>query len=144
VLITFKILAESPFAVFGPTVSATLSETLKADIREGGRCLAFELPTASGFHTMRAAEAVLLDLRRAAGCAAGPQGGDRTWGAHLTALKGKIDAKLHHHLDGIKELHRNPVAHPEVTLTEEEAISLFNAGTDAIRLMLKEIEHLAT
>lgn len=39
--------------------SGAIPDNAKKDFREAGRCLAFELPTAAGFHTMRATESVL-------------------------------------------------------------------------------------
>jgi len=42
-------------------------------------------------------------------------------------------------LQQIKDLHRNPLAHPEETLTLEEAVGLFGIVQSAINAMLKEI-----
>ncbi len=48
-------------------------------------------------------------------------------------------AKVLSCLQQIKDLHRNPLMHPEETLTLEEAISLFGICQSAISAMLKEI-----
>jgi hypothetical protein len=42
-------------------VIAAISEHAKRDLNEAGRCLAFELPTASGYHGLRAVEKVLRE-----------------------------------------------------------------------------------
>jgi hypothetical protein len=40
---------------------AVISDVTKKDFREAGRSIAFELPTAAGFHAMRAAEGTLRE-----------------------------------------------------------------------------------
>jgi hypothetical protein len=42
-------------------------------------------------------------------------------------------------LQQIKDLHRNPLAHPDETLTLEEAVGLFGIVQSAINAMLKDI-----
>jgi hypothetical protein len=49
---------------FGDGTRKVIGDDAKKDFRQGGRCLAFELPTASGFHTIRAVEAVLRKYHR--------------------------------------------------------------------------------
>ena len=39
-------------------------------------------------------------------------------------------------LDNVRSLYRNPIAHPEHTLTDSEAIALFGLGTAAIQQMV--------
>lgn len=38
-----------------------LSDVARYDLRESGRCLAFEVPTAAGFHVLRASEAIIKE-----------------------------------------------------------------------------------
>ena len=49
------------------------------------------------------------------------------------------NAKVLAALQQIKDLHRNPLAHPEETLTLEEAVGLFGIVQSAVNAMVKEI-----
>jgi hypothetical protein len=133
-------LIESAELVFPEDAIALLPEEAKNDLRESGRCLAFELATASGFHVARATETVIKQLMKAAGCARGQQ----NWGDYIRQLKAKnVNAAITHHIEQIKDLHRNPIIHPELTLTMPEALSLWAVCTSAIAAMLDEIRGLA-
>lgn len=117
-----------------------LGEEAKRDLREAGRCLVFQLPTAAGFHVARATETVIRALMCAAGC---PLEGQRNWGAYIRALQEReISAGIVHHLEQIKDLHRNPVIHPEVTLTMSEAVALWSICTTLMGTILREIHRL--
>ena len=66
-----KRLVEDAEHIFSDAVRSWLSDQAVVDIRASGRCLAFELPTAAGFHLNRAVEdtirkyyeILVLDLR---------------------------------------------------------------------------------
>ena len=47
--------------MFSKGVQDRLSEIAKRDVQSAGRCLAFTLPTACGFHIIRALEGVVVD-----------------------------------------------------------------------------------
>ncbi|UTP39809.1 hypothetical protein M9M90_01140 [Phenylobacterium sp. LH3H17] len=110
------------------------------DMREAGKCLAFELSTACGFHTLRAVEAV---LRRYWEVVTGnlPKPKQRNIGVYLHALKsaGCGDAKVIAALQQLKDLHRNVIFHPEETLTVEQAISLVGLSRSVVGAMLAEL-----
>lgn len=108
------------------------------DLDDAGRCLAFELPTACGFHIMRATEAV---LRRywdvVTGGKAHPN--QRNMGVYLGEMEkgGHGDSKVLAALKQIKDLHRNPINHPGDTLTTEDAMSLIGVARGAVAAMLR-------
>lgn len=112
-----------------------------ADVRAGTRCLAFELPTAAGFHLHRANEAVLRAYFDAvAGSNNRPK--TRNMGDYIKKLEqlGKGDAKVIDVLKSLKDLHRNPLMHPEDTLRSlDEALSLYAAIRAAVGYMLDRI-----
>lgn len=110
------------------------------DTSQAGRCLAFSLPTAAGFHIARATEAVIRRYMEVFGCAPVKES-QRNWGKFIEALGvAKANPKVLHHLDQIKSLHRNPLIHPEVSLTLPEAVSLWAICTSAIQAMVSDME----
>jgi hypothetical protein len=120
--------------MFSRPVREVLSDGAITDIREAGRCLAFDLHTASGFHIIRATETVIHRYYVAV-TESTPKRKDRNWGAYVRNLNqhkknnpdtSQVDAKLVALIDQAREHHRNPVMHPELMLTDDEALSLFN------------------
>jgi hypothetical protein len=110
------------------------------DLQEAGKCLAFELPTACGFHIMRAMEAV---LRRYWEVVTGnkPHPKHRNIGVYLRGMReqGCGDAKVIAALTQLKDLHRNAISHPDDTLKLHEASSLIGIAQSAVAAMLKSI-----
>ena len=111
------------------------------DVQQGARRLAFELPTASAFHFHRAAEAVLHRYYDAVTSGKlRPTG--RNIGDYLSELnKHKAgDPKVLSALKDLKDLHRNPLIHPEDTLESvDEAIAVLGSIQSVIVHMLKAI-----
>lgn len=119
---------------------AVIDEQAKKDFREAGRCLAFEVPTASGFHSMRATENVLRQYYREL---TGKASERIDWGTCVTELKkAKANPKVMQVLDQIRDLHRNPLMHPQEFLNMKEAISLFDIAKSAIGSLAEEIAKL--
>ena len=108
------------------------------DVKEAGKCLAFELCTASGFHILRATESVVRAYWSTVSKGK-PHPRLRTIGSYATLMreKGYGDVKVIATLFQIKDLHRNPLIHPQATLDLEEAIALFGICQSAISTMLK-------
>ncbi len=125
--------------LFPPAVTANVPEAV-ADMREAGKCIAYELPTAAAFHIYRVTEAV---LRRYWQAVAGskPKPTVRSIGVYLAALKKHEcgDGKVIAALAQLNELHRNPTIHPEDYLTLEEAIALLGMASSAIAAMVKAV-----
>lgn len=119
---------------------AVIDEQAKKDFREAGRCLAFEVPTAAGYHAMRATENVLrqyyaLVIEKPT---------DRINWATCTQelIKAGANKKVVQVLDQIRDLHRNPLMHPEEFLSMKDAISLFDIAKSAIGSLAEEIARL--
>lgn len=111
------------------------------DINHATRCIAFELPTAAGFHLHRANEAVLrVYWDNVTGGLERPKNGNM--GDYLRELSrlGKGRESVRNHLKSIKDFHRNPLMHPEQSLdTIDEAITLLASIRSSIGYMLEEI-----
>jgi hypothetical protein len=114
------------------------------DIRQAGKCIAFELGTAAGFHTMRAMEIVLRQYWDVV-----TSGADRpktgNMGDYLRELESKNagDPKTRATLKQIKDLHRNELMHPEENLSIDDVIALLGIAQSAIIAMLREIPDVA-
>jgi hypothetical protein len=110
------------------------------DANQSGRCLVFDLPTAAGFHIARATESVIRKQMLVFGCPC-VKDSQRNWGSYIKSLKEKgANKKVLHHLEQLKDLHRNPLIHPEVTLTIPEALSLWSMCASAIQSMVADME----
>ncbi len=129
-------------ALFQPTLAVKIPGAIR-DIKQATRCIAFELPTAAGFHLHRANESVLhayFDAVR--GTVDHPKDGNRNMGNYISLMetKGLGDERVRAALKDIKNLHRNPLIHPDHDLeTVDEAIDLLGAIRAAIGAMLPAI-----
>jgi hypothetical protein len=123
-----------------PEAIRTKVQSAIPEIQEAGKCLAFELCTASGIHIMRALEVVLKAYFKAV-TKGEPLPKNRNIGAYLKKLEGGGygDKKTIAALTQIKDLHRNPLVHPDETLTKDEAIGLWGIVISATGAMLKAI-----
>lgn len=109
-----------------------------ADVQQATRCLAFKLPTAAAFHLHRANEAV---LHRYFDAVSGgqPRPSRGPMGKYIDLLErcDRADKKVLGALRIVKDLHRNPVAHPEHTLeSDEEANALLGVIVSVMHAML--------
>lgn len=118
------------------------------DFREAGACLAFDVGTACGFHAFRATDAMLQTYCRHFGVKL--EGNGRDWGKYIKALRGTLFATPHPNvrtielLDAIRALDRNPLIHPEVNLTPDEALVIFDLCKNSISLMAMDIKPLSS
>jgi hypothetical protein len=119
------------------------------DFREAGKCLAFDLFTATGFHILRATDSTLRAYyARFVGKAPKPK--VRNWGTYTSVLRKcasapnaqppKPDLKTISLIDQIREMHRNPIIHPEDNLDEDKALVLFDVCKSAIVAMASELK----
>lgn len=133
-------LIENGQVCFPPDLWEKVPEALP-DVREATKCIAFELPTAAGFHLHRANEAVIRAyFRVVAEEQEPPKSGNMGDYLKIMAELGAGDPKVIAALTQLKNLHRNPLMHPEQALESvEEAISLMGAVRAAVGEMLKAI-----
>lgn len=127
----------------GADTLAVIGAHTIADIRAAGRCLAFDTPTAAGFHILRAVEAAMaLYYTHLTGKQITKR--NRNWGAYLKALEeaSNVNPKVVGALTHIKDNYRNPITHPEDTLSESEAIMLFGLCLSVIELMAEALRSL--
>ena len=113
-------------------VKSRLSAETVYDIQQAGRCLAFNIPTAAGFHILKAVEGMIraYHLKLTGKHIAAKS---RNWGAYIRDLSNHgADTKVTAYLSHIKDFYRNPIVHPEVTLTAEQSLSLFSAAVSAV------------
>jgi hypothetical protein len=133
-------LIDSGYVCFPPDLWSKVPEAI-ADVQEATKCVAFELCTAAGFHLHRANEAVLrVYFGMVANGVRPPRSGNM--GDYLTVME-KHDLgepKVRAALTQLKNLHRNPLMHPDQSLADvDEAISLMGAVRSAMGEMLKTI-----
>src|SRR5437899_12843695 len=123
-------------------VLQTIADSIKKDFREAGRCLAFELATACGFHAMRAAEGVLRQWHQ---LICKPTGRSPEWAQCVNELRScGANGNALGVLDQIRAIHRNPLMHPEDFLSMGEAKTLFGIAISAITAMAPEIKAATT
>jgi len=122
-----------------------INEMATAEFTAAGRCIAFDLPTASGFHALRACEAVLEDYYRTFAGAAAPE--CNSWKDYYDKLDALIkknvspcpSEKTIRNIDQLRDLDRNPVMHPRDTLDMTAALVLFNNCASAMMSMASEM-----
>ena len=118
-----------------------VDQKVKVEIRESGKCLAFDCATASGFHIMRATELVLHKYYLHV---CNPKSKKRlaNWGVYIEKLKLVGDTEVTEViaiLQQIKDRHRNLIMHPEIVLTPDEAFTLFEITQGAIIAMVNAL-----
>lgn len=133
---------------FSQAVLAVIGEMSITEFKASGRCLAFGLFSASGYHAMRATESV---LRKYYDLFKGKPDRELTMGQMASQLdelaRSEKESKrpaprTASALKDIASFDRNPVMHPTAVLDEEDALSLFSRAQGAIIDMARElIEH---
>jgi hypothetical protein len=124
------------------SVSKSLPEQAKTDIKAAGRCLAFNIPTATAFHMWRALEVVFgAYFFSITGKTFKEAKTPRNWGKYIEALvHAGADPKITENLDHIRAEYRNPVMHPNENVSADAAFTLFGIGFSAITQVLQAIE----
>jgi hypothetical protein len=124
-------------AMFGDDAALLPKETA-IEFNEAGKCLAFSLYTAAGFHLLRAVESavrIYYDVL-SKGAARPTRGSMGVYLDELLKLSG-VDTDLESVLRQIKRLHRDPIAHPEAVLSQTEATSLIGIAHSAISRIIE-------
>ncbi|HAS04212.1 MAG TPA: hypothetical protein DCR71_00330 [Dehalococcoidia bacterium] len=128
--------------VFPPSICSKLDSKVIEEVRQSGRCLAFDCNTASAFHIIRALELVLHDYYIFI-CKPKPKTRLPNWGAYISALeKVQNNPKVKEVIaiiQQIKDQHRNLIMHPELVLTSDDAFTQFDIAKAAIATMIEQI-----
>jgi hypothetical protein len=112
------------------------------DIRQAGKCLAYEVSTASAFHMWRSVETVMGSYYKfiTGGRSFEDDHIQRNWAAYIRALnENGADIKITAFLDHIRSEYRNPQNHPSETVDLEQAFGLFGVATSVITQVAKAI-----
>ena len=131
------------------SIRAKIPAEAVEELRQSGRCLAFDSFTASGFHMMRAAEAVLYEYDVSI-CKPKTKKKLDNWGAYILALRKWQDEKSGNKspdvekviavLQQIEDQDRNLIMHPELVLSGDDAFTLFEVGQGAIIAMAARLK----
>ncbi|TDL44060.1 hypothetical protein [Microbacterium oleivorans] len=136
---TVQKLLEDVGSLFGEGIFAGLSDIAKFDFVEGGKALAYELPTAAAFHILRGTEASLRDFYLRV-VKRDRIKEPRMWGPIVKDLRGKRKAPptlLLDNLDSLRANFRNPTQHPEKVYDLDEAQDLLALAIDSINRMAR-------
>lgn len=127
---------------FLPELRATLGPMALDEYRSAGRCFAFGLWTAAGYHACRAVEAVLRPYYEKLTGKEATEG--KTWGHLIEGLE-KVEADLKpnektlFYIRQLKDNERNPLMHVRVVLDEMDADLLLGAAKIAMMHMAREL-----
>lgn len=116
-----------------PDIRSRLAPETIRDIRDAGQCLALDCHTACGYHILRAVERMIIKYVEKVTRHVTLKKKPRDWGAYIRVLSlygadGKVIGNLQH----IKDHYRNPIIHPEDTVSPDDALSLFFTSISAI------------
>jgi len=140
-------LVDSADQAFPLILQSHIPEKAREEWKGAGRCLAFGLLSASGFHVARAVEAMLETYCDAFGIKNLPK--IKPWGVYVAALEKLAtatpcpDERTVSAIRQMKDDWRNPLMHPRVVLTEAEARMLFSIGESLIIAMANEVAKVA-
>jgi hypothetical protein len=123
--------------LFSPGTFRLMPDIAQYDFMEAGKCIAYELPTAAAFHTLRGTESTLrlyycTHIKRL-------RITTLLWRPmveHLKRCKKPIPKILLDNLDNIALNFRNPTAHPEYKYDIYEVQDLFNLCVDVNNRMI--------
>jgi hypothetical protein len=127
---------------FLPELHGPLGETALTEYRNAGRCFAFGLWTAAGYHSCRAVEAVLRPYYCKFTGKEDKEG--KTWGNLIEGLEAvsvepKPNDKTIFYLRQLKDNERNPLMHVRIVLDEQDADLLLSAAKIVMVLMTREM-----
>jgi hypothetical protein len=136
-------LVDSADDTFPTEIIGHIPKKTRDDWKSAGRCLAFHLLSASGFHVARAVEGTMeAYYQRFSGK---PGTTLVSWHEYITELENmkllspRPSEKTIAELRQMKNDYRNPIMHPRVVLTEPDARMLFANGESLIIAMAQEL-----
>jgi len=134
-----RALAAGASKQYPKAVRELLDDFIVGEIDHAGKCLAFELPTACGFHILRAVE---VSAKAYVHAATGklPPVRNRNWGEYIFQLE---NAGAHTDvIDMLKVLKtkRNPLMHPQDNLDVDDGITLLCICQSALETIAADIK----
>jgi hypothetical protein len=135
--------------IFAERTLCALPEAIRNDVNLAGRCLAFELWTAMGFHAMRAVEAICREYQQVA--TRNPSLGTVPLGEIIAELEKRLEQEegakvsdsplglIIYTLLRLNTVYCLPVMDPRMTLTSETAIHVFELATDVITMICDDL-----
>ena len=140
-LFDLDLMINSAESAFSEEERSLLPEQCLIDFAQAARCLAFAVYTASGFHMMRATESAVRQYHALI------SGRKRKWGSlhkYIEELGNEgADKKVLSTLSQLKDLYRNPIAHPDENLTESDAISLFGITQSVLTAITEQLTRIS-
>lgn len=132
-------LLDDPLRMFAPDLRDKVPEAI-FDVQEAGKALCYETATACGFHLFRATEAVLRKYYNHVTSGAAPPK-MRNIMVYVKTMRDKKcgDERILSVVEQLSKLHRNPLIHPEVALTLDEAISILGMTQSVVTAMLSAL-----
>jgi hypothetical protein len=130
---------------FLPELHHTIGQVALSEYNSAGRCFAFGLWTAAGYHSCRAVEAVLRSYYKAFTGKEEKEG--QTWHNLIEALEAvtaepkPVDKTLFY-LRQLKDNERNPLMHVRVVLDEQDADLLLGSAKIVIIHIARELLNL--
>jgi len=145
-------LTDNAETIFDAKMIPLLSSHTILDIRQAGRAIAFEVPTAAGFHAVRATEAVARGHHEI--IIGTKPDEDSPLGPLVNALRDRRDGLLASGaidkedllnividmLSRMNNVYRKPIAHPDMILDLQAAMNVFDSAKCAIDLMLEDAQ----
>lgn len=137
-------LIEHAEKIFPKSILSRMNNYTIIEVRESGRCLAFDNPTASAFHIIRATEAVLHEYYIKV-CKPESKEKLANWSAYISELYKSTDIEVKEvvaMLQQFKDRHRNLIMHPEIVLTPDESFTLFEMAQGVIIAMASKLNKI--
>lgn len=140
------VLVEAADEAFMKDLVPFIPQKALEDWKAAGRCLAFNLLSASGFHVARAVEAMVEKYYQFF-CGKQPNETLHGWNDYIKALEAVASSgatpapspQTLAELMQMKDDFRNPIMHPRIVLSEANAKMLFNNGETLIIAMAQEL-----
>ncbi|HKB65374.1 MAG TPA: hypothetical protein VKC61_05920 [Pyrinomonadaceae bacterium] len=138
------ILIENGESLLPPDSKTAVTDYVRNEFHEAGKCLAFNVSTAAGFHLARGLESALRSyydvLSSRAPRPKTPSGNDFAMQGYIDQVRKWADSKVVSALEQFTKLHRNPINHPEAVLTDDEAITLVGISVSCITGMVNDVK----
>ena len=126
-------------------IHAEIPSIALEEFNSAGKCLAFDLPTACGFHALRGLELVMGAYLESFGVNVSKL---KSWNDYIKAAEklsqdtkapSKPSPKVTAMLDRLRELERNPLMHPRDTLDSVQADMLFRLCAITVVEMTRDL-----